>query len=689
MGRTNYRLGGIEVICSEKEGLESLCLVPEGMADAAAPAKTESTSALAQLHERGASHRGPYTRGLTMLLSETSYSMRLAGRRQEGGKLYTLLSDGRGLMYEQTLLTQGRALRCISAVRNASDKPVTLDHAASFCISGITPFEEGAAPDCLRLHRFTSFWSCEGRHECQSLEELNFEPTWSKWGVKSLRIGQVGSMPVRGYFPTMAIEDTRRGVTWAASLGWAGSWSMELLRQRDDAALCGGLGGFEDAHWRKTLEPGETLTLPEAVLTVVRGGIDEACDALLDAQRASYKPANRAEAELMPLYNEYLDTWGKPTEESVRAELKALKGMELGYFVIDAGWFGVDRSWDVSTGDWQVRESAFPEGLKAVAEEIRAQGMIPGIWFEAEVANDKSEVLKRRPEMFIHEGGRLVIETNRAFLNLTREDAQVYLRAKVTDFLKDNRFGYVKIDYNNTYGPGFDGFESMGEALRQNTLGVYRFFEDMRKCIPGLAIECCASGGHRLEMSMLERCAMASFSDAHEIPEIPLIAADLHRLVLPRQSQIWAGVRAEDSLQRITWSMCAGTLGRLCLSGQVARLSEEQLSEVRRGLAFYGRVRGIIAEGATRVYRRGVTAYARARGWQAVVREGREGILVTAHAFNDCGESYTLPADFGACEVTETYTSEGCGAEIAGGRLTLSVSGAMCGICVLLKRKRN
>ena len=42
---------------------------------------------------------------------------------------------------------------------------------------------------------------------------------------------------------------------------------------------------------------------------------------------------------------------------------------------------------------------------------------------------------------------------------------------------------------------------------------------------------------------LLGLTAMGSFSDAHECPEIPVIAANLHRLILPRQSQIWAVLR--------------------------------------------------------------------------------------------------------------------------------------------------
>ena len=44
---------------------------------------------------------------------------------------------------------------------------------------------------------------------------------------------------------------------------------------------------------------------------------------------------------------------------------------------------------------------------------------------------------------------------------------------------------------------------------------------------------------------MLHRTSMSSFSDAHETPEIPIVAAALHRLMLPRQSQIWAVLHAD------------------------------------------------------------------------------------------------------------------------------------------------
>ena len=88
----------------------------------------------------------------------------------------------------------------------------------------------------------------------------------------------------------------------------------------------------------------------------------------------------------------------------------------------------------------------------------------------------------------------------------------------------------------------------------------------------------------------MSECSMASFSDAHECEEIPIIAANLHRAILPRQSQIWAVIRKDDSLKRIAYSIAATFLGRMCISGDVQELSEPQWKVMDDGIAFYKRI---------------------------------------------------------------------------------------------------
>ncbi len=68
----------------------------------------------------------------------------------------------------------------------------------------------------LVLHRFRSRWNAEGRHAADTIEDLCLEPSWARFSVRCEKFGTTGSMPVRGFFPFAAIEDTGAGVIWAS-----------------------------------------------------------------------------------------------------------------------------------------------------------------------------------------------------------------------------------------------------------------------------------------------------------------------------------------------------------------------------------------------------------------------------------------------------------------------------------------
>jgi len=268
------------------------------------------------------------------------------------------------------------------------------------------------------------------------------------------------------------------------------------------------------------------------------------------------------------------------------------------------------------------------------------------------------------------------------------------MKENVIDFLIENDFGYIKIDYNDHLGLGFDGYESPGEGLRRSAEGTYAFFEEMRKEIPGLIIENCASGGHRLEPGMQKRASMASFSDAHECVDIPLIAADLQRVILPRQSQIWAVIRKEDSERRIVYSCVNTLLGRMCISGNVAQLNKSQRDVLGRGIAFYTHAAGVIKKGVSKCYREGVTAYREPKGWQAVVRCNEEQALVVLHVFRETEgdkpcEVIIRDRRLTGRKIKEMYAEKGCLAEMdvieGQEQLKIWVQGSFSGVGILLK----
>ena len=202
-------------------------------------------------------------------------------------------------------------------------------------------------------------------------------------------------------------------------------------------------------------------------------------------------------------------------------------------------------------------------------------------------------------------------------------------------FLKRRGFGYIKIDYNDCIGMGCDDPDGLGEGLRKNMLASQEFFRMLHREVPGLIIENCSSGGHRLEPSMMAVCDIASFSDAHECVQIPVIAANLQRLIQPAKSQIWAVLRKTDSIRRLNYSLVNTLLGVMCLSGDVCELSEAQWKCVDNAIRFYRKHSHVIRRGTSRFYGTGTPNYGDPTGWQAVARYCEETgeTLITVHTF--------------------------------------------------------
>ena len=545
---------------------------------------------------------GAYGPGTSMRNSGTVDECRFEKQvhKTEGTKeiIETWLEDGRGHHFVHILTwTKGEyALGSTTTIVNNADTPTTMELLTSFSIGLISPFEEADASECLKIHRIRSKWSQEGRLVTESAEDLQLEPSWAYWQVNSTRYGQIGSMPVKGYFPFGAVEDTKAGVVWAAQLAIECSWQMEFYRRDDGMAFSGGLADREFGQWMKTIKPGESFTTPEAILTVCcsdeRAGstVDYACQRLTQYAQKYVNAAPESEQHLPILFNEYCTTWGLPSHENIKGILEAVKGKGLEYFVVDCGWFVEEGvHWSRSMGDYVPSDRLFPEGLGAVSDDIRKAGMKPGIWFEIDNVGRDSHVYSECEDLMLHRDGKVLTTKERRFFDMCNPDAIAYLTDKVIGQLKKYNFEYMKMDYNDTIGIGCDGAESLGEGLRRDREASVNFVRKVKEEIPGIILENCASGGHKLEPLMMSECSMASFSDAHECEEIPVIAASLHRSILPRQSQIWAVIRKTDSVKRIGYTVASTFLGRMCFSGDVTELSAEQWKAIEDGMAFYKR----------------------------------------------------------------------------------------------------
>lgn len=725
----------------EETGSMELLLLPADMTYEVAYREKPYPDSLIQVKLVGDTYAGAYAGGRTMrqnpsvaalvfegqevksdrdVEGQETDILRFVSEHQQiigkGGRtvICTVFTDNRGYRYRHYLVWKEgkKSLLSFTTFENQSQEKACLELLSSFSLGGISPFVRADENGCLKLHRIRSVWSMEGRVETQLFEDMQLEPSWGGHAVRCERFGQVGSMPVNGYFPYAVVEDAKSDVFWGAMICHNASWQMEIYRRGDDAAFSGGLADYDFGHWMKEIAPGECFVSPMAILSVCRGaegnpdGLTSRaslCESRLDriSQRMTaaldevLNQGPESEQTLPVLFNEYCTTWGCPSHENICRILEAIKNKGISYFVIDCGWFKQEGvPWDIAMGDYRVSKELFPQGLDKTVKAINDHGMKAGIWFEIDNVGERAEAYQDTEHLLKRNGAPLTT-TMRRFWDMRQEWVQQYLEERVIGQLNKYGFSYMKMDYNDTIGVGCDGAESLGEGLRQNMEASISFIRKVKEKVPGIILENCSSGGHKLEPLMMSECSMASFSDAHECEEIPIIAASLHRVILPRQNQIWAVIRESDSLKRIAYSIANTFLGRMCLSGDVTKLAADQWELIDRGIAFYQKAAPIIKDGYSRLYGPKVLSWRHPKGWQCLLRtEGsvecgeKDGLLAVFHAFNGEHEGLLkvpLPND-GDYQVETAYSDAEAEIFVEKGQLSCRIPEDMRAVAVLLKK---
>ena len=592
----------------------------------------------------GDEYDGGFSCGMSMSASQTYHSLKKTEVTEKDGEKITLFVDERGYQARLHERRDGEALRVYTEFENNSNQEVTLEMLASFALKDVKAD---------RFHRLQSFWSEEGKLRTETIEDLHLEKSWNGCAKRIEKFGNVGSMPVRKYFPFLAMENTETGEFLGILLGLASSWQIEFsCRESQNFEVLGGIADRDFGQWMKKLAAGESFCTPDALIATGHS-LAEVCHKLVKAQHPDISPVDE---KMGIMFNEYCTSWGNPDINSIQKLADRLEGRGIQYLVIDSGWYGLPQDWACSVGNWETNKERFPNGLKEAADYIKSKGMIPGLWFELEFAGPHSQYFHETDHLLKKDGYPLTVSGRRL---LDMEDPWVieHLSRDVIGTLKEGGFGYLKIDYNDTIGMGCDGGDSLGEALYRKVRASQKFIRKIKEEIPDIVIENCSSGGHRLVYSMMELASQASFSDAHEEKSIPVIAANMHRVIQPRQSQIWAVLRAKDDADRLHYSLAATLLGRMCLSGDVYDLSKEQMEIVDQAIAFYRQAADIIKNGKTTLIDCSTKGYNKPQGQQLVIREYEDKKLVIFHRFENSKalEQSAMPkgkiiAEFGEAE---------------------------------------
>jgi len=670
-----------------------LALLPDGYQDMLVLDGWWNIEPVVQMKLVGDAISDGFSNGHTMKNSSTSRGLAFRSQTVEDGEvkkiITTLENNGVEAKHVLEYETGAAYMQMYSEVCSVREEKVTLEMLSSFNICAFSGLSGELRMEDFVLHRLQSKWSMEGKLESTPFLDLQLEPAWLRIGVNSIRFGEVGSMPVRRYFPWMVAEDTRFGYCIGAQLAHPASWQMEVFNVDERVSLSGGIADREFGHWTKHLEKGEVFQTPTAILTVAREDVDGISHRLTMAQRKNLEHVPEVEKNLPIVFNEYCTTWGTPSEENMLKIINKLKGKGITYCVMDAGWHAKENGDWHDVGDWIVNRSLFPRGLDFVAEETKKAGMIPGLWFEMETAGASSAIFKQE-DMLLKRDGYPLRTVGRSFLDMRKQEVQDYLEERVIGRLEQDGFGYLKVDYNDNIGIGCDGAESLGEGLRLNMMGTQRFFRRIRERLPELVIENCSSGGHRLEPSMQALSSMASFSDAHEWKAIPVIAANVTRAILPAQSQIWAVLRKADDEKRLYYSLCNTFLGRMCLSGDIYDLEDWQWKIVEESIRLYKVCAPVIKYGRNYIYGPLNKSYNHLKGWQAVCRvsDDKQQMLVVAHTFEEAPDALniTLPSEKTAWTIKENFCRDGISATMENGVLHVAGMSEYDSLMILINK---
>ncbi|MCI2048521.1 MAG: alpha-galactosidase [Lachnospiraceae bacterium] len=484
---------------------------------------------------------------------------------------------------------------------------------------------------------------------CIDMEEKNFDMvtlngSWARErhiGRGRLNRGIQGVRSIRGETshqeqPFMALAtagtDQGNGEVWAMDLVYSGNFeALAEWSQFDSVRMTLGIGGT-NFEWR--LQPGETFTAPEAVLTYSAAGFGRMTRQFHDFWRKHMIRSPWLHRERPILINNWEATYFDFDTEKLIGLAREAKQAGIEMLVMDDGWFGHRNNDDSSLGDWKVNENKLQGGLKHLVDEVNAIGLKFGIWFEPEMISPDSELYRAHPDWVLRTADRAPAESRQQFvLDITRKEVRDCIYDMVAAILRSANIEYVKWDMNRQLTDlGSAGLpaDRQGEISHRYVLALYEMQERLVTDFPELLLENCSGGGARFDAGMLYYSPQIWCSDDTDAIErlriqegtemlYPLSTMGAHVSKCPNEQvgrMSGFETRAEVAL--------AGTFG---YELDITKMDPEERSRIPGQTRKYHRFHSLIAEGD----------YYRVHSWNdsapydcwIVVSKDREQALVT------------------------------------------------------------
>ncbi|MBQ0114872.1 MAG: alpha-galactosidase, partial [Bacteroidales bacterium] len=295
-----------------------------------------------------------------------------------------------------------------------------------------------------------------------------------------------------------------------AVLCWSGNFSMSIDTRNNDIHCL--VAGINEANSSYTLGKGESFTTPELAFTYSNEGAGGMSRSYHRWARLNNKVYNGT-ALRKTLVNSWEGVYLNVTQEGMEKMMDGAKQVGAELFVMDDGWFGnkyrrtVD---DCALGDWGADKVKLPQGIPSLEKACLDRGLKWGIWIEPEMTNTKSELYEKHPDWVICHPTRKPL-TGRGgtqlILDMSNPQVQDFVFKVVDDIMKETPNTYfIKWDHNfqiYNFGSHYLSADRQSHLYVDYQLGLIKTLKRIRAKYPNLVIQCCASGGGRVNYGLM------------------------------------------------------------------------------------------------------------------------------------------------------------------------------------------
>lgn len=512
--------------------------------------------------------------------------------QNENGRLlcFTLQSSQLKMKQYYQFYHDIQVVRSWCETQNTCDETVGLTYVASFHLPNLGKRLETA--DSMILYMPHSGWTEELHWTRQTLRQAGLNPVRMPVGTKRITAGNTGAWPCKEYLPMGAVYDPEHNETVLWQIESGCSWHWEI--GTNEHAMYLGLSGPTEAEnsWYKALKPGESFVSVPAAVALAAGDFEGAVQEMTKYRR-KIVDAGRIDEGMPVVFNDYMQCLNaNPSTEKLLPLID--KAAELGaeVFCMDAGWYDTGDWWP-TIGKWEICDARFTNGLKEIFDHIHSKGMIAGIWLEPESMGAQCPIAQEFADCFFMRHGKPVMIRGRYQLDMRKQKVIDHLN-KVVDHLIDYLgVKFFKFDYNIEPGVGTEtDADSFGDGLLQATQAFYAWVDSLYARHPGLRIECCASGGMRMEYAALKHFELVSVSDAALYNEFGYMGAMVPTAVLPEQSGIWVVPKTTQTLNENAYSAVNAMLCRFYVSGHTGWLEDDHFASLCQAVKVYKEIRG-------------------------------------------------------------------------------------------------